>query len=229
MKKLPIVFCTLFALIVIGCQDAPSSSLETDPVALPAIDFIVHGNTPDSLQGKLATKEGRLAASKAGIHIFRKFHLIMGEADGWRDAHERVQRVLTGPSEYPQYRLDQTAAIFMLRMHLLEGEMTPEKLDALAYYTNLLARHKSPEGALVADALEQLKGHWSEAQVASAAQRVAASTEAYLASRLNCTDCAGEETFERLGEEAQSTQTGFLHESASALDQLHAMSRTEAN
>jgi hypothetical protein len=157
-----------------------------------------------------------------------RFYRILTGAEDWREAHEAFREELASPSEIPQYLRDQTAATLMLRTHLLGGPVDDEKREAIGYYTNLLVEHKSPEGELIASALQELRGYWPDAQISAAAAQAASGVEVFLAKRLDRQNRTGK-ALERMGKntglDLRANDDVFLDRTASALERLREMSK----
>ncbi len=109
----------------------------------------------------------------------------------WAEADAEVRRILAGIQEHPmRQRIEQMAAHAMLNHQLMKGETSPQKLDAVGYYTDLLIDNRSPDASMIMPALAVLELHWPEDEIASRAQEAAALAEAWLA-RNPCEECLG--------------------------------------
>ena len=216
MKRTQILVAFLITLMVAGCQEVPSSVVESPARTL---DFTVLVNDPEVFTNETAPLEvlkARAQANTAAMHTF--YRLIARETDNWREAHEEVQRELAASVESERFVREQTSAILMLKTYLLGEDANADKLDAIGYYTNLLIEHKNPEGPLLADALQRLQGHWSKEEVATAASQAMVGPEAFLARRL-------ERMSKHIGTDLRATDDLFLNEAEHALAQLREMSQ----
>lgn len=226
-QRLLIGICATFMLI--GCQEAPSSS---EPVQAPnLIGQTWHASTPYAFTDEEASREEAGRITQAMIKLPTQYGALTAGAAGWREAHERMQRELAAPSDAPEYTREQVAALHMLRGHLLaEGDPSPEQLDAIGQYTDLLVKHRSPEGETLVDALRRLDGHWPKAKWTAAAERATEGVEAFVQVRGGCTDCPATEMANRLDEKMgtdiiASQQASHVDETASALIDLREMSK----
>lgn len=224
-KATTILFCALLVVAAVGCQDAPSAT-ESAPRIAPA-DFRVHLKMPEP-PGQTLSPETLEARAAAQTEVTKTLYRILQQAGNWREADGQV-RTLLATSSLPPYALEQTAATLMLRTQLLvdatadDGpEPNPEKLAAIAFYTELLVEHESPEGRVVAEALQALDGYWSNQKRAAVAARAAAATEAFLAKRLDCTDCP--DPLAALDASTEASNQVVLDKAVIALQDLRAMS-----
>lgn len=117
----------------------------------------------------LAERKQALDAFKADSKAFKAIRA----AWHWRSADRRARALLAEASPVPQYTRQQLAADGMLKHWLLDGNHTPEQRHALAFYTELMIRNRSPQAQILLPALEYLEGHWPDARIAESA-RVAA-------------------------------------------------------
>ncbi len=221
MKKIQnLLLCVLLAGAVVGCQEAPSTS-EAEPPRAGVADFTVHMKMPDAPE--TLTPEARAARAQEQTQVLQTFYPVFQQARDWREADKQVRTLLTR-SDLPRYALEQAAATLMLRTQLLTdapGRMTHEKQEAVAYYTTLLVEQQSPEGRIIADALQALEGYWSDAQRAAVASRAATATEDFLNKRLGCVDCT--RPLQKVEGTTASTADIFYDQLAGALVDLKAL------
>ncbi len=226
MKKMKIIVGILTLYVLAGCHDTPSSAEEPRASLLTA-DLTVHMSSPEAFSNTPIPRQTLMERSKAANAVMGRFYRILTGAEDWREAHEAFREELASPSEIPQHLRDQTAAALMLRTHLLGGPVDDEKREAIGYYTNLLVEHKSPEGELIATALQELRGYWPDAQISAAAAQAASGVEVFLAKRLdrqNRTGKALERMGKNTGADLRANEDSFLDRTLSALERLREMS-----
>ena len=230
MKKSRTIACALtgalLTLSVVGCQEAPSSTA-SEEILLPSADYRVHIKSPELKEGETLSKQERKTRAEATLQAIRTFSAIMEETDGWQEAHKVVQRELAASSESFRYSREQTSALYMLRFKLLAGESSPEKLEAISYYTSLLVANGSPEGDVILKSLRKLEGHWTNEKIVATASQAAEATEAFLSKRFDCTDCASKATVAALHKRAGAAgqEDVFLSQAIGVLSQLREMSQ----
>lgn len=99
---------------------------------------------------------------------------------GWPSIEHHVRAAAVQESTLPASDRERAVAAFMLDLYLLKGNATPKKQEAIAYHTERLVAHGSPEAARVADALDKLEGYWPEAKRQDLAAQAASHATAYL-------------------------------------------------
>lgn len=143
-------------------------------------------------------------------------------AESWQEADRAVRDILRSNSSSPHlYALEQVAASTMLGRWLLDGKMSPERKQAIGFYTERLIENNSPDAALVQRSLEALQGTWSPARIAQAAEQTA---------RLSKKSTAGNDDPSALGEALGSEdfanrQKKDHYRRLQAIDELRTMSK----
>lgn len=184
-------------LVLTGCQ-AEAPVAESDQLS-PAVGFSYY-TAPQ--EGVALTREEMAAQAKASTELMRAFAQA-AELGDWQSVERHVRAAAAQESALPPSAREQAAAAFMLDLYLLKGNATPEKQEAIAYHTERLVAHGSPEAARIADALDKLEGHWPEAKRRDLAARAASNATAYLAKRAECDGCSFEQVLEKAGQGAQ--------------------------
>ncbi len=123
--------------------------------------------------------------------VHNEILLFLKNKPDWQEAHESAQALLEQPApsvrasiqEQVAAQTEQRVASAMLKQRLLTGGTpTPERQEAIAFYTDLLIEHDNPQGPLLASALAHLEGYWSEERMARAAEHALEVTREQLAS-----------------------------------------------
>lgn len=191
-------FAFLFlSLLLLGCQaEAPVAEYEQPN---PAVGFSYY----TAPQGGVALSREEMATqAEASAGLMRTFAQATALGD-WQAVEQRVRAAAAQESALPAPDREQAAAAFLLDLYLLKGNATPEKQEAIAYHTERLVAHGSPEAARIADALDKLEGYWPEAKRQDLAARAASNATAYLAKRAACDGCSFEQVLEKAGQGAQ--------------------------
>lgn len=99
----------------------------------------------------------------------------------WQEADMRVREKLAGvKGKFLAFKLEQFAAHTMLSIHLLQGAISPEKQEAIAFYTQVLLTNEHPDADLLSRSLSSLEGKWNKQQIVGAAKRTATYARKYL-------------------------------------------------
>lgn len=219
------IMLTLSMMIGMGCQESPSpvSDPETGQRVV-LLDLSAHLLAPGAFDGTGLSKEERTFIARASNDSQIRFVTLIQESATWEEAHEKVQGVLDSPSEIPDYVREQNAAVYMLKAAKSLERVGEEHLDAIGFYTDLLARHRSPEAGLMVRSLELLDGHWPEEKIRVAASRGLEGAEHYLDRHYYCEDCEAPKMLASQHEAIRQTQDVFLAEVLGAVEQLSALS-----
>lgn len=103
------------------------------------------------------------------------------KAKTWEEVDEAVRKELSAARQNPlSFRLEQYAAHMMLTVHLLAGEVTAEKKDAIAFYVMILLENENPNAELIFHALTLLEDKWSKQEIRQAALNAASYAREYL-------------------------------------------------
>lgn len=199
--NIKIVLC---AAALWGCSDA------TNPTDLPvpaAAQADVFGMAPEGVEAKgigSMTEEEREAYGNAMVQMRIDLEHAMATPGGWKAIDQKLRPLLDDYPEIEEYQVHQTAGSIMLNTYLLSGEMTDDKAEALAFYTDLLLESGSPNAPLIERALTELRGHWTGSELSAAADAAINSAERYVAAKTDCTGCSGAELLGRV----RSTASG---------------------
>ncbi len=157
------------------------------------------------------------AALNQSLDELDSFQRLADEAETWRKAHEAIQNRLDRSSPIPQFRREQMAGHVMLTTWLNEeGDIPPEKQEALAFYTDLMIKNESPQAVEISKALARLEGHWDSERIAEAAETVATAARQHRSSTID------------LGQNAPKIETadsGYQRRLQEALSDLREMSQ----
>jgi hypothetical protein len=192
------VCIALFAasLTLLGCQEA--NPLPDSPAPAAAEFTMATAVHPDVVNTMSDADVERMVGANLQSRV--AINRVVTTAATWQEADAGVRALLAEAEEpHIQYVREQSAAAIMLRARLLSGTPSPERADAIAYYTRMLVNNRSPEASLVAEALQKLEGHVDAAVLAEMADAAVASAEVYLAGQLDCEGCSSEMLQERLG------------------------------
>lgn len=206
---------------LMACQEQGLTADELAPSNVPA--FTVHFAYP-SPGTRLSPEEVEHRATE-GRDMMLAVHDIARQSSDWRDADRFVRSARHVHPDFDESKWEQAAGVFMFRTYFQDMEtLSNDQREALAYYTDRLVENRSPEVVLIADAIERLGGHWSEAKRAEVAASAADAAEAFLARRLDCTDCPADQVLRRLDQDTRAREDRFLIEAAEATRRLRALS-----
>ncbi|MEZ4702245.1 MAG: hypothetical protein R2834_18065 [Rhodothermales bacterium] len=224
MKRICTQLTLVFALVFNSCAQSPSPVSESPEMpVMSVIDATAHSMTPAMLEGRKLTPEERSQLAETGLNATVLIHRTIANASNWREAHAALQLYLRADTESPSYLREQIVSVRMLQLILSGPERDADAMAAIAQYTELLSKNRSPEGALLVQALQTLKGYWTPEQIADAAQGGMVGIEAFLARR-TCPDCADKQHSPAINAKVQAGEDVFLMQIEHALDQLKAMS-----
>jgi hypothetical protein len=113
--------------------------------------------------------------------VRRRIDSLMYWESNWQEADRKIREVLEANVSAPQsFATEQIAASKMLTLRLFEGELSSDKREAIAYYTELLLKNEHPGADIIAEALQALDGKWSKQQISRAAARTSRLAREYL-------------------------------------------------
>lgn len=192
MKKLFNMPLVALCLVAAACEHA------TVPVDAPAqaVDMEIlgrtgHYSTPWVFGEDQMPDEERQALAESGLKATVAIYQIIGDASDWQAAHVAMKAYIDSDMEAPPYLREQMASVRMLETLFATEDRSPEALEAIAYYTEFLVEHRTPEGGLLIHALKTLSATWAPEKVAAAAARGVEGVDAYLAKRYYCEACTG--------------------------------------
>ena len=223
--------CTMgvivFLVTLMGCQESSSPISEPEPTPEPLMsEFSAHLLTPEAFTGEKLPEADRqfIAEHSVGEHI--KMSVLIHESATWDEAHEAMQAFLAEPSDLPNYIREQRAGVFMLKAARSVANLTDAQREGMMVYVDLLAEHRSPEAALVLEALNRLKGFLPEENVRYTAARVVEGADTYLDNKYYCETCPGNKSEELTPEAVVETQNIFIQELLGSVESLRLLAET---
>ncbi len=201
--------------------DVPAQSVETEGITRTG-----HYSTPWVFDENQMPSEEREVLAEVGLKATVAIFQIIGNAADWQAAHASMKAYIESDTEAPPYLREQMASVRMLETLFATEDRSPEALDAIAYYTEFLVEHRTPEGGLLIQALQTLEKTWTPEKAAAAAARGVEGVDAYLAKRYYCEGCSGKKGgLSSVNiESVQAAEDVFLIQVEQARDQLKAMS-----
>lgn len=159
-------------LLIMGCDQESSMGPENQKQNTKLVHWFAAG-IPEAIEQpsnrSLAERKQALEDFKADSKSFK----ALRNERSWREADRRARALLAMSSSVPQHTRQQLAADCMLKHWLLDGKQTPDKQEALSFYTELMIRNRSPQAQILRLALERLEGAWPDDRIARSA-RIAA-------------------------------------------------------
>ena len=194
-----------FLLFLMGCSD----SMEEPAPALPEpTDILTFGT-------KAPTDEAADAASTAAMAA----RSIMAESSSWSEADRAYREAIErAPVEHRGFYAE--AAAHEMLPALLEEEATPDRQEAVAFYTRALVDAQSPNAPLVFHGLNEMADEWDEGEIEAAALKAAAAGEAYVLE--SCESCDGN-VLAAANLVDQRVVAVHIRETARAVSALHAL------
>jgi len=172
MKNLGVVHIVASAFVLLAFATGCAEEVSPEPPAVASAEPVASFSF-----GRPAGAASGSTSARALLETYFAFEKAV-EGEDWAAADRRVRALLLAPSEdVPPHTREQVAATLMLDRHLLAAPPSPEALEALGHHTQALIDNRSPEASLVADALNQLQGHWSQARIQASAALAAAVAE----------------------------------------------------
>lgn len=112
----------------------------------------------------------------------------------WQRMHEVIRHQLEAYKNHPlSFAFEQLAGNLMLRKKLLKGEMTQEKREAIAYYTDMLLVRNHEDASVLLPALRQLQQTWSREKLTRAIQTSVNNSSQWVERVTGCRDCSSEQ------------------------------------
>jgi hypothetical protein len=201
---------TIFALplLCFGCEGQqltpPPPDLSASSPGNPVGAVLVVAKPDDYQPTDDEDQRYRDFQTRAALH--RAVREAVAHSDGWTEADGAVRTVLQEHPNVPSYEKEQVAALLMLQQHLLIGNNDPstKRLEAIARYTDQLARHGNPNSMLIDDALTVLDGHWTSDTIRDAAASAFSAAERYIAARTDCDGCSFDVARRRITEDTRN-------------------------
>lgn len=148
--------------------------------------------------------------SKLAIEAQSEFYGLLMESTNWKEADRAVTTALTHHVDVADSDLrEEVAAVMMLKLVLLQQDVTPEVQEAMSRYTTVLIDRRNPEAHVIADALERLQGYWTSEQIAEAAAVAFNIAEERLAVIYDCDGCSFQQILEQKPAEVQEQASGI--------------------
>ncbi len=203
-KTFPPLLFAVGLLVLAGCTaDAPSGSEAPAPAEAVVLGGVRLLGSPEGLE---LSREQGAARLRAAAVVDWAIQQAVEDAPDWQAADQAVRALLVNPLPPPPeelqaafpdplpevveaYVLEQLVATTMLtRYGLLDGTPSSEQQAAIAFYTDLLVRHNSPDAPLIAAALRQLDGALPVSELAYMAAQTSKHATARLAKEIGCAD-----------------------------------------
>lgn len=163
-------FLPLALLVLAGCADETVSeqSMET-----PVPSFSVSVTIPQGAPPFVPDEAYNTYSPQA-------MNAVLNPKLSWQEADRVARSALSGYGDGPlAYDMQQGVSAFMLRQRLLDAPKTPQRDEAIAYYTGLLLRWNHGDPQTMASALEALEGTWTDARIAAAAAEARTDAQAF--------------------------------------------------
>ena len=177
-----VLFLVVLLVPLAACQPGDSVGPQPDSFFALKDSSITHAPWAALADGdSLAWQElGRVQFLEGVIPAMQATREAVDGSSSWREMDAALRRFLEDAHPNPaiQSRREATAASGFLPGHLINAdELTPEKQQAIAYYTTLVIENQSFQGIpQLGPALDRLEGYWPEAKIAEARQLVEAAT-----------------------------------------------------
>lgn len=222
MKNLYRSIIIASAILFAGCtQDALDEDVAK---GLVGMSIEMRLSSPEAFTGEVVSAEKRLVRTKQTLDTKMALSELVASTDQWEIAHKMMVKELARPSEVPQYKREQIAALLMLQTHLKLEKLPEGAMDAVGFYTELLTKNHSPEAPLITTALAKMKGHWNEEELSNAAIDAKKGVAQFLYKRYNCEACnpavLGAKMSKAAIQEISSNQDKFLTESLASISTL---------
>lgn len=125
---------------------------------------------------------------------FVKLFKDLEKEQTWQHMHEAIRHQLEVYKKHPlSFAFEQLAGNLMLRKKLLTGEITQEKREAIAYYTDMLLIRNHEDASVLLPALRQLRHTWSREKLTRAIQTSVNNSSQWVEKVTGCRDCSSEQ------------------------------------
>jgi hypothetical protein len=195
-----------------GCTTG--TPVEAEPVAVSVPSFTFHyyappsaPRSPDEVQAELDGVTG----------LMRAFAEAARASSDWRVVDAAVRAAAAEPSGVRREIREAAAAAFMLELYLLPGEAAASRQDAIAYHVNRLVEHRSPQLALIEEAVGRLDGYWSAERRERVRAQATEAAQAYMSARAGN---AYEQRLAQMGVTQQAQDRLFVEGTAAALERV---------
>ncbi|GEM_PF-4075811 len=166
MRKILSILTVVFVLG--ACDQAPDrkpESIEVEPASLQVV-------VAPATEVAQKSEEGRHKAMAASMRVFAEISNILRSDKDLAEKNRTAQELLERHSGPEWYFLEQMVSLELLPQLLDARE---KNLDAIGYYTSLLAKNENPSAPLLTKALATLQGYWAPEEISRVAHQ---STEA---------------------------------------------------
>lgn len=153
------------ALVVIGLVSDARAQAGIGPVDVEWITVI---GSPRLLEPGPISREERSRLSQESSGHLRGARRILKTSVTWQEAHERMQSFVEADESVLTRRAN-TAASLMLQSGAFELPDTPELLETVGHYVDVLIELGSPDAVTILPWLERLQGYWDADRVRAAA------------------------------------------------------------
>lgn len=162
-----------------GSKGISGDEVEFVPVVTPESKRPYHGKKPADLTNaeRMALEQELKQISKAQVAI----RIIATLQPQWQDADTKIKSILQSVDKSPFLgTIEQFAGSLMLKRLLADNDGSPEKREAISFYTKMLLSHNHPDSDLIGQALVFLEGYWSEEEIARRALETTKNARQYL-------------------------------------------------
>lgn len=161
---------------------------------------------PERDKAREASKRLALPAMQTGVNLFAEFRKEAASSSV-ETALAQLRADLASYDEVDRYMAGQMLAVMLLDQYLAGSgklwqtppealarrTLDPDTQAIVAFATEQLTAHDSPNAHLVAATLQTLRGYWPKATIRAHARKTLAAAEAYLARR-SCDTCPSAKT-----------------------------------
>lgn len=198
-------------LLFSACTDPGQDSDVASDIPRPQMLFVT--NTPDLKTPQERSEYGR-QLSQLAEPVY-----TLTVASSLNEAQRRASAIINSqPNDMGRAAAEQLASQALLSTWMQSDEASPA---FIASQVEPLLAHQTPTPALIADALDQLRGFWSSDQIAQAAEQAATATIDALRKESKCEACSRKQIEERiLGSEGRSGRMLELQEGLKRLDRM---------
>jgi len=226
LKYYTTIVCTLALVVLTGCVDpVVTSELESPALKTTEVQFIPIAKPDMDLSSYTDTElvEFRSLAADASFAARR---LMKSEASEYAKFAE-ISRILAEQADNPYlYKIEQIVVSKYLRSALTS---TPGELDmsTISEATKILLKNDHQGAGVLGPAIESLVGHWTDAEVSSAATKVVEMAGSRLvkmeatASKRDCEECSGVKQI--LTDDQLSAETVYMVSNRDAIERLEGL------
>lgn len=191
-KSFENLFFIFLVSTVLGCAQSDNGEQTFN---MP--DHFIPVNRPNSVTDYEGVWDKEQRREFLGQIEYFKKAVFSGES--WQIADKYARLCLE--SEYlpshEKYAYEQIIAHEILKYKLIKEEQTPEVVEAISFYTELLLKNEHQDASVMKTSIERLHGVWSEEKIKHASEISYKASKQYFEEQKNCTDCASK-VFEKM-------------------------------